>query len=131
MALDRTVSTDSEQAGNPASNGNDGSTTTRWSANDGNTGHWWTVDLGAVKNITGGTQVMWEKLGEVYKYRIETSEDNTNWTVKVDKTSIIGILTRFNPIILPVPPGMSGLPLTGAAKRCECQLLRVQGIWNG
>ncbi len=30
---------------------------------------------------------MWEKIGEVYKYRIEISEDNTNWTVKVDKTS--------------------------------------------
>ena len=87
LALNRTVSTDSEQAGNPASSGNDGSTTTRWSANDGNTGHWWTVDLGAVKNITGGTQVMWEKLGEVYKYRIEISDDNTNWTEKVNKTS--------------------------------------------
>ncbi len=63
LALNRTVSTDSEQTGNPASSGNDGSTTTRWSANDANTGHWWTVDLGAVKNITGGTQVMWEKIG--------------------------------------------------------------------
>ena len=49
------------------------------------------------------------KDGVVYKYKIETSEDNTNWTVKVDKTANNKRI-RFKPITLPVPPGMSGLP---------------------
>ena len=35
-------------------------------------------------NITD-TQVMWEKSGTAYNYRIETSQDNTNWNVKVSK----------------------------------------------
>ncbi|MFD0692668.1 discoidin domain-containing protein [Paenibacillus sp. GCM10027628] len=88
LALNRTASSDSSQAGNPASSGNDGNdTTTRWSANDGNTGHSWTVDLGSSKNITRGTQVKWQNAGGGYKYKIETSNDNTNWKLKVDKTS--------------------------------------------
>ncbi|WP_307602086.1 discoidin domain-containing protein [Paenibacillus sp. V4I9] len=86
LALNRSASASSSQSGHPASSGNDGSTTTRWTANDGNTGHWWTVDLGASKDITRGTQVMWEQIGKAYKYKIETSNDNVNWTLKVDKT---------------------------------------------
>lgn len=86
LALNKTASADSSQSANPASNGNDSSTTTRWCANDGNTGHWWKVDLGSNVNITGGTQVMWEKSG-AYKYKIETSTDNTNWSLKVDNTA--------------------------------------------
>ena len=38
-------------------------------------------------DITGGTQVMWEQSGKAYKYKIETSNDNVNWTLKADKTS--------------------------------------------
>ncbi len=61
-------------------------TSTRWCAADANTGHWWKVDLGASYNITG-TEVMWEQAGSVYQYRVETSPDNTTWTLAVDKTA--------------------------------------------
>ena len=47
LALNKTASSDSTQSGHSAASGNDGSTTTRWCANDGNTGHWWKVDLGS------------------------------------------------------------------------------------
>jgi hypothetical protein len=87
LAINKAASADSTQSGHPASSGNDNNTTTRWTANDGNTGHWWQVDLGSSMNITGGTQVMWELAGKAYKYKIETSNDNTNWTLQVDKTS--------------------------------------------
>ncbi|RCW42439.1 glycosyl hydrolase family 28, partial [Paenibacillus prosopidis] len=87
LALNKSASSDSSQSGNPASSGNDSSTSTRWSANDGNTGHSWTVDLGSSMRITDGTQVKWEQSGKVYKYKIETSNNNTNWTMKVDKTA--------------------------------------------
>ena len=63
LALGKTASSDSSAVRKSGFQWNDGSTTTRWSANDGNTGHWWMVDLGAIMNITGGTQVMWEKIG--------------------------------------------------------------------
>ncbi|MNB96717.1 F5/8 type C domain protein [compost metagenome] len=85
--MNKSASTDSSQSSNPVESGNDGSTATRWCANDGNTGHSWTVDLGSSMNIGGGTQVMWEKSGVVYKYKIETSTDNINWALQVDKTS--------------------------------------------
>ena len=45
------------------------------------------VDLGSAMNITDGTQVMWPQSGAAYKYKIETSNDNVNWNLKVDKTS--------------------------------------------
>ncbi len=87
IARGKTATADSSQSGHAASSGNDGSTTTRWTANDGNTGHSWVTDLGSPMNITGGTQVMWELSGAAYKYKIETSNDNVNWNLKVDKTS--------------------------------------------
>ena len=73
---------DSSQTANPASIGTDGNAATRWSANDGNTGHSLTVNLGSSRNITHGTQVAWEQSGAAYQYKIETSTDNTNWTLK-------------------------------------------------
>ncbi len=84
MALGKTVSSDSALSSNPASYGNDGLTTTRWDAVDGEPGHWWIVDLGRVMSITD-TQVMWEKSGTAYNYKIATSQDNTNWSEKISK----------------------------------------------
>jgi hypothetical protein len=60
--------------------------TTRWCANDANTGNWWMVDLGASYDLTG-TQVTWENPGVVYQYEIETSANATAWTTAVDKTA--------------------------------------------
>jgi hypothetical protein len=86
IAQGKTASADSSQAANPVASGNDGSTTTRWCAADGNLNHWWKVDLGASYALSG-SEVMWEKSGLVYKYKVEVSTDNTNWTLKVDKTA--------------------------------------------
>ncbi len=84
LALNKTASADSSQTGNGAANGNDGNTGTRWCANDANTNHWWMVDLGAPCNLTG-TEVMWEFSG-AYQYKIETSADNSAWSLNADKT---------------------------------------------
>lgn len=86
LALDRPASADSQQAGNPASSGNDGSTETRWSADDGNANHWWQVDLGASCNLTGD-EVIWQTNGVVYDYTVAVSLDNSNWTAVVSKTA--------------------------------------------
>ena len=86
LALNRPASASSFQSNNPVSSGNDSSISSRWCAVNGNTGQWWMVDLGASKNIAGGTQVKWEQSGKAYKYKIETSNDQVNWTLKVDKT---------------------------------------------
>jgi beta-glucanase (GH16 family) len=85
IAQGKTASADSSETANPVTSGNDGSTTTRWCAANGNTGHWWKVDLGASYNLSG-SEVMWE-FARNYKYKVEISTDNTNWTLKVDKTA--------------------------------------------
>ena len=120
---------DSSQAGNPASGGNDSSTSTRWSANDGSSGHSWTADLGSSMRITAGTQVMWEQSGKVYKYKIETSNDNTNWTMKVDKTANTSTdQTQTDNFTGQCP--FVRITVTGLAKRCVGKLLRFQGTWR-
>jgi arabinogalactan endo-1,4-beta-galactosidase len=85
LALNKTASADSQQSNNIASYGNDGNTSTRWCAANGNTGHWWKVDLGQSYNLTG-SEVTWESATN-YKYRIETSTDNNTWTTSADKTA--------------------------------------------
>jgi beta-glucanase (GH16 family) len=86
VAQGKTASADSQQSNNTAAKGNDGSTTTRWCANNGNLNHWWKVDLGSSYNLSS-SEVMWEYNGRIYKYKVEISSDNTNWTLKVDKTN--------------------------------------------
>jgi len=88
LALNKTATASGEETskGNTAAKGNDGNTSTRWCAANGNTGQWWKVDLGQNYSLTG-TEVMWEFSGRVYKYKIEVSTDNTNWTLVVDRTN--------------------------------------------
>jgi hypothetical protein len=84
LALGKTASADNQQSSNPAVNGNDGNTSTRWCANDGNLNHWWMVDLGQSYTLTG-SEVTWE-FARNYKYRVETSSDSSTWTTRVDQT---------------------------------------------
>lgn len=88
VALNKPASTDSEEGskGNTADKGNDGNTSTRWCANDGNRNHWWKVDLDALYDLVG-SEVMWEFDGTTYGYVIQVSSDNVLWTTVVDKRS--------------------------------------------
>lgn len=112
IAVGKKATADSEQKGNLASNGNDASTTTRWCAADANDNHYWMVDLGALYYLTG-TEVLFEK-SVVYKYRIETSTDNVNWTLRIDKSNnasstqtqtdnFLGLARYVKIIILDIP----------------------------
>ena len=85
LAVGQPASADSSQSGHPASDGNDENVVTRWCANDGNTGHWWEVDLGGVYNLTG-TVVYWEASG-AYQYRIDVSTNNSSWVTVVNQTA--------------------------------------------
>jgi hypothetical protein len=87
LALNKPATADSEQTsmGNTAAKGNDGNSSTRWSANDGRLNHWWKVDLGATYTLTG-TKVQFQ-FARNYKYKIEVSLDNTNWTIVANRTA--------------------------------------------
>jgi len=87
LALNKPVTADSEQTsvGNTAGKGNDGNSSTRWSANDGRLNHWWKVDLGATYTLTG-TKVQFQ-FARRYRYQIEVSQDDINWTVVANRTA--------------------------------------------
>jgi hypothetical protein len=86
VALKKLSSSDSEESskGNTANKGNDGDLSTRWCANDGNSNHWWKVDLGALYDVAG-SEVMWEFDGQSYGYVVELSTDNVHWSTSVNK----------------------------------------------
>ncbi|WHY22128.1 discoidin domain-containing protein [Paenibacillus sp. G2S3] len=86
IALNKPATADSSQRNNPISAGNDGNETTRWSADDGNVGHWYKVDLGAIYDLSG-TRVKWEMDNKNYGYRIEVSDDDVNWASVAQKSS--------------------------------------------
>jgi hypothetical protein len=73
------------QAANPVTNGNDGSTTTRFCAADGMTGNWWRVDLGAV-HVLERVEVHWE-FARQYGYLIELSSDDLSYSTASDSTT--------------------------------------------
>ncbi|OXM85998.1 RICIN domain-containing protein [Paenibacillus rigui] len=58
---------------------------TRWAANGAVYPSWFKVDLGANYSISR-VETMFEYGNVYYKYKIETSTDNTNWTTFIDKT---------------------------------------------
>ncbi|HLL69706.1 MAG TPA: glycosyl hydrolase [Micromonosporaceae bacterium] len=85
LAIGKTASADSTEPGRPPAHANDANAGTRWCAADGNTGHWWQVDLAYRSELTG-TQVVWE-FARRYQYRIAVSDNGTTWTTVVDRTA--------------------------------------------
>lgn len=84
IAQNKAVTFSSEQAENTASNGNDGSDSTRWCANSAVMPQWWQVDLGSLYDVTE-ISVMWEFSGRTYNYLVEVSVDSINWATLLDK----------------------------------------------
>lgn len=85
LALNKTATASTFQSENAPEKGNDDNTATRWAATSGAKNEWWKVDLGSAFSISG-TEVTWEE-PNAYKYKIEVSADDTNWTLKVDNTA--------------------------------------------
>lgn len=88
ISTGKTATASSVQSTNPIANGRDNNTSTRWAASSGSVPQWYMIDLGSNKTL-GGTEVLWEKSGTgyVYKYRIETSTDKSNWYPAYDNTA--------------------------------------------
>ena len=86
LALNKTATTDSQQTGHPASNGNDDDAATAWLVGDQNTNYWWQVDLGGVFNLTAD-EVIWPANGGIYDYVVATSMDGANWTTVAYKAA--------------------------------------------
>jgi hypothetical protein len=94
VELTGTATADSSQATtnnmHPAAHGNDGDLATRWCAADAALNHYWTLDLGAVQELTR-LEIHWEYpaqgVGYPYLYRVDVSSDGTTFTTSIDKTA--------------------------------------------
>ena len=71
--------------GDSAAEGNDGSTTTVWTAGSTSYPQWWTVDLGATTTVSG-VKTAWNGSRRSFRYRIETSLDGVSFTTAVDRS---------------------------------------------
>lgn len=88
LALNKASTASSSEAGNTAANANDGNTTgTRWSASSGTYPQWWRVDLGATYGLTTCDIYWLDGATKSYKYKIEVSTDDANYTTIVDKST--------------------------------------------
>lgn len=87
LSQGKLATSDSEQTSenHPASHGNDGNTSTRWCAANSGLNHYWHVDLGQSRTLTK-VHLLWEK-NFAYLFKIETSTDNSQWSMAVDKTT--------------------------------------------
>ncbi|HLI70539.1 MAG TPA: glycosyl hydrolase 53 family protein [Ktedonobacteraceae bacterium] len=85
IAVGHPAMADSQQVSQPASSGDDGDASTFWCANDGNTGHWWMVDLQTYNNLTGAGIDF--GVNAYYQYIIQVSQDAIHWRVVANQTS--------------------------------------------
>jgi hypothetical protein len=130
LSAGKSAVADSEASGSPAANGNDGDPTSCWYANDTIPNHWWKVDLGATRQVTGAN-VMWPQAGN-YRYKVEVSADNANWCLAVDNTAspatnqIQGV--SFIATARYVRLTVTGLPPEARAGLCEFTVLGYDNI---
>jgi len=100
------------------------STVTRWTANGGSFPQWWRVDLGTNYNVTNIITYWYP--GWTFKYRIETSTDDVNYTTAVDATgnTVVGYTTNgLSAIARYVRITATGIsPSGGWASFFDCQI---------
>ncbi|MCD9025426.1 discoidin domain-containing protein [Cohnella silvisoli] len=86
LALNKTATAISQQdSTRDPSKAVDGNTATMWIAANGNANNWWKVDLGQNYNLTSSEIEFQDQ--RLWKYKIEVSTDNTNWTLVADRTA--------------------------------------------
>ena len=81
----KTVYASSFEAGNFPNHGNDGDQTTRWTAQDDHYPQWWVVDLGASRPLSRAVIDWYNNGPRHYGYRIDISQDNSNYSTVVNK----------------------------------------------
>lgn len=86
IAQGKTSTVSSSLDGYPSSNANDGNSSTSWCASSGSMNQWWKADLGGNYDLTG-TSITLSPANAAFKYRVEVSADDSNYTLMVNKTS--------------------------------------------
>jgi thermitase len=88
LSQNKPVYASSSDATNKKENAVDGNTTiTRWSATTSTYPQWLTVDLGASHSIDSCKSYFYTSASRSYKYKIETSDNNSTFTTRIDQTA--------------------------------------------
>lgn len=85
LSQGKTGSASTTNGGQVPSNALDGNDTTYWCASNATFPQWLSIDLGVKHNLTYIKTKFYAS--ELWKYKIEGSPDNTNWTILIDKTA--------------------------------------------
>jgi hypothetical protein len=94
LSRKKPVTVSSELSGFPAANAVDEEIRSWWSANSGNAGEWFQIDLGATKRIEA-VQINFADQDSVgkgistdsYRYKLELSNDGQHWTTALDMSA--------------------------------------------
>ncbi|MGH8047114.1 MAG: beta strand repeat-containing protein, partial [Chthoniobacterales bacterium] len=86
LALGLGATASSFQTGNLVGNGNNASTTDRWAAVNNTYPQWWRVDLGTSKTLTTVNIMWYSSASRAYKYKLETSDNDSTYTMVFDNT---------------------------------------------
>ncbi len=91
LVVGKPTTASTAQPANPSASGNDGQTTTRWSATTAALPQWWRVDLGASHALTQ-VSLQFEFADRKYTYAVEASMDDVSYTVQGNVLDGIGAL---------------------------------------
>jgi hypothetical protein len=95
LAANKPASASSTESGRTPAMANDGSTSTRWAAVNGNFPQWWEVDLGSAQTIQTAELVF--EGSSAWKFRIEGRANTTDgWTTLVDRTGNTATAQTYN-----------------------------------
>ena len=117
----------SEAPGHNAGLANDGNPATFWQAQDGATNAWWQVDLERVIAVSQ-VRIGFPSEGN-YRYRIEFSKDQANWTSGVDQTRTLAVDKSRTDAVVPAVAGrfvrvtFTGLPAGKPAALTEMEIV--------
>ena len=124
VALGKAVTGTNSESGKPLTNLVDGNTSTLWVAENGAPDAWVNVDLGK-EYFSENVEVVFEKAGLPFKFKVEAIDANGNSTVILDKTDNNEVLEKAYTI--PVKNNVKNVKVTFNGKAA---VGNAQGAWS-
>lgn len=124
VALGKSVTGSNSEGGRPLTNLVDGNTSTLWIAANGASDAWANVNLGK-EYFAENVEVVFEKAGLPFKFKVEAIDANGNSTVILDKTNNNQVLEKAYTI--PVKNNVKDIKVTFNGKAAVGD---AQGAWS-
>ena len=93
----RTFTASSTEGGHKTADAMDNDPITRWCASGPEMPQWWQVDLGKALQVTG-VNLSWENPGAKYRFKLQMSTNEKNWTTVADRSAMPGTADEMIPL---------------------------------